>query len=53
MEKRNTMRVPFHVRSIVKHEDRVLEGDVVNLSTGGMLVNTKQLNPANNRVVGV
>ncbi len=38
MEKRNTIRVPFHVRSVVKHGDDVIEGDVVDLSTGGMLL---------------
>ncbi len=40
MEKRNTIRVPFHVRSVVKHRDRVIEGEVENLSTGGMLLKT-------------
>lgn len=38
MEKRNTIRVPFHVRSVVKHGDSVIEGDVLDLSTGGMLI---------------
>jgi hypothetical protein len=40
MEKRNTIRVPFHVRSVVKHGDIVIEGDVMDLSTGGMLFQT-------------
>jgi hypothetical protein len=40
MEKRNTIRVPFHVRSVVKHGDTVIEGDVIDLSTGGMLFQT-------------
>jgi hypothetical protein len=40
MEKRNTIRVPFHVRSVVKHGDSVIEGDVIDLSTGGMLFQT-------------
>jgi hypothetical protein len=40
MEKRNTIRVPFHVRSVVKHGDAVIEGDVLDLSTGGMLFKT-------------
>jgi hypothetical protein len=39
-EKRNTVRVPFHVRSVVKHQDRIIEGEVENLSTGGMLLKT-------------
>ncbi|MBP7737796.1 MAG: PilZ domain-containing protein [Spirochaetes bacterium] len=38
MEKRNTIRVPFHVRSVVKYGDSVLEGDVLDLSTGGMMI---------------
>ncbi len=38
MEKRNTIRVPFHVRSVVKYRDSVLEGDVLDLSTGGMMI---------------
>jgi hypothetical protein len=41
MEKRNTIRVPFHVRSVIKHADKIIEGEVVNLSTGGMLFSTK------------
>jgi len=40
MEKRNTIRVPFHVRSVVKHKERIIEGEVENLSTGGMLLKT-------------
>jgi hypothetical protein len=40
MEKRNTIRVPFHVRSVVKHNDRMIEGEVENLSTSGMLLKT-------------
>ncbi|OHD66872.1 MAG: hypothetical protein A2176_12480 [Spirochaetes bacterium RBG_13_51_14] len=40
MEKRNTTRVPFHVRSVITYQDRMIEGDVVNLSTGGMLFNS-------------
>ncbi|HNW30652.1 MAG TPA: PilZ domain-containing protein [Spirochaetota bacterium] len=40
MEKRNTIRVPFHVRSVIKHGDAVIEGDVKDLSTGGMLFET-------------
>jgi hypothetical protein len=41
MEKRNTIRVPFHVRSVIKHADKIIEGEVVNLSTGGMLFSTQ------------
>ena len=41
MEKRSTVRVPFHVRSVIKHADKIIEGEVVNLSTGGMLFSTK------------
>ncbi|MBN2077732.1 MAG: PilZ domain-containing protein [Spirochaetes bacterium] len=40
MEKRNTVRVPFHVRAIVKYEGKEMEGEVENLSTGGMLFTT-------------
>jgi hypothetical protein len=50
MEKRNTIRVPFHVRSIVKHKDRSIDGDVVNLSTGGMLLNTEETIPVDEPV---
>ena len=50
MEKRNTIRVPFHVRSIVKYKDNILEGDVVNLSTGGMLLNTGETIPVGETV---
>lgn len=50
MEKRNTIRVPFHVRSIVKYKDNILEGDVVNLSTGGMLFNTGETIPVGETV---
>lgn len=50
MEKRNTIRVPFHVRSIVKYKDVILEGDVVNLSTGGMLFNTGETVPVGETV---
>lgn len=45
MEKRNTIRVPFHVRSIVKYKDKTIDGDVINLSTGGMLLNTADTVP--------
>jgi hypothetical protein len=38
MEKRNTIRVPFHVRSVVKYGNSVVEGDVLDLSTGGMMI---------------
>lgn len=40
MEKRNTIRVPFRVRAIVQYEGKELEGEVDNLSTGGMLFTT-------------
>ncbi len=40
MEKRNTIRVPFRVRSVIKHGEAVIEGDVIDLSTGGMLFKT-------------
>ncbi|MBN2159626.1 MAG: PilZ domain-containing protein [Spirochaetes bacterium] len=42
MEKRNNVRVPFHVRSVIKHDDKVIEGEVSNLSTGGMLFKTAE-----------
>jgi hypothetical protein len=50
MEKRNTIRVPFHVRSVIKHADKIIEGDVVNLSTGGMLFSTDDAIPAGETV---
>ncbi len=40
MENRNNERVPFRVRAVVKCKDRIIEGDVENLSTGGMLFKT-------------
>jgi hypothetical protein len=43
MEKRNTIRVPFHVRSVIKHADKIIEGEVINLSTGGMLFGAKEV----------
>lgn len=45
MEKRNTIRVPFHVRSVITSGDIVVEGDVIDLSTGGMLFQTAQKIP--------
>jgi len=50
MEKRNTIRVPFHVRSNVKFKDKIMDGDVVNLSTGGMLFNTVESVPVDETV---
>ena len=50
MEKRNTIRVPFHVRAIVKHKDRSIDGDVENLSTGGMLLHTGEKIPVDEPV---
>jgi hypothetical protein len=50
MEKRNTIRVPFHVRSIVKYKDKTIDGDVINLSTGGMLLNTADIVPVDESV---
>jgi hypothetical protein len=50
MEKRNTIRVPFHVRSIVKYKDITIDGDVINLSTGGMLLNTSDTVPVDESV---
>lgn len=47
MEKRNNIRVQFHVRSIIKYNDLNIEGDVDNLSTGGMLVNAAGNVPIN------
>lgn len=47
MEKRNNIRVQFHVRSVIKYNDLVVEGDVDNLSTGGMLVNAAGSVPVN------
>jgi DNA-directed RNA polymerase subunit E'/Rpb7 len=40
MDKRNTIRVPFHVRAVIKYRDVVIEGEVMDLSTGGMFFNT-------------
>lgn len=42
MEKRNTTRVPFHVRAVIAHDNRSIEGEVKNLSTGGILVRTDE-----------
>ena len=50
MEKRNTVRVPFHVRSVIKYADKIIEGEVVNLSTGGMLFGAKDAIPAGETV---
>jgi hypothetical protein len=47
MEKRNNIRVPFHVLSVVKFEDYIIEGEVANLSTGGMLLKTDENLPLN------
>jgi hypothetical protein len=42
MEKRNNTRVPFHVHSVVKYKDFIIEGEVENLSTGGLLLKTTE-----------
>jgi hypothetical protein len=50
MEKRNTIRVPFHVRAVVKYKEKIIDGDVINLSTGGMLFNTSDELPVDETV---
>ena len=50
MENRNNARVPFHVNAVVKSKDREIEGDVENLSTGGMLFKTTDDLPLNEPV---
>ncbi|OHD69681.1 MAG: hypothetical protein A2W19_16680 [Spirochaetes bacterium RBG_16_49_21] len=45
MEKRSNIRVHFHVRSVVKYKDDIIEGEVQNLSTGGMLFKTAEQIP--------
>jgi hypothetical protein len=50
MEKRNTIRVPFHVRAIVNYGDRAIDGDIINLSTGGMLFNTADTVPVDETI---
>src|SRR5271157_4998872 len=40
MENRYNARVPFHVHAIVKIKDQIIDGEVENLSTGGLLFKT-------------
>ena len=42
MEKRNSARVAFQVHAVVKIKDTEIEGDVDNLSTGGMFFKTAE-----------
>ena len=42
MEKRNNARVAFQVRAVVKNRDTAIEGEVENLSTGGMFFKTAE-----------
>jgi hypothetical protein len=50
MEKRSNIRVLFHVRSVLKYGDDIIEGEVENLSTGGMLFKTAAKIPAHEYV---
>jgi hypothetical protein len=50
MEKRSNTRVLFHVRSVLKYGDKIIEGEVENLSTGGMLFRTAAKIPAHESV---
>ncbi len=50
MENRYNARVPFHVHAIVKINDRIIDGEVENLSTGGLLFKTAEDLPLNNPV---
>lgn len=50
MENRYSHRVPFHVNALVAVKDNVSDGEVENLSTGGMLFKTADDLPLNEPV---
>lgn len=45
MEEREKKRVPFHVQAEIRYDESVVQGEVENLSTRGMLVLTKNTIP--------
>lgn len=40
MEKRDTIRVPFHARALIRHDVHDIEGEVSSLSTAGIFLKT-------------
>jgi hypothetical protein len=50
MENRYNARVPFHVHAVVKIKDQIIDGEVENLSTGGLLFKTTVDMPLNEPV---
>ena len=45
MEKRQCLRIPFRIESKIKYNDKILEGETLNLSLQGILINISEQIP--------
>jgi len=50
MEARNKSRIVFHVNAAIEYDGRTINGDVENLSTNGMYINTTEKIPVDTEV---
>jgi hypothetical protein len=50
MDERNKSRVVFHVNASLEYDGHTVNGDVENLSTNGMFMNTSENIPINTEV---
>lgn len=50
MEERNKTRVVFHVNASIEYNSHTINGDVQNLSTNGMFMNTSEKIPLDTEV---
>ncbi len=50
MKERNKSRVVFHVNASIEYDGNIVNGDVENLSTNGMFMNTKENIPVEKEV---